>query len=505
MMMIHNTTAKPKIAKLEYSHNPIGILLSAVLLIMALGFDTTHARGVPNDFSAVVERVYPAVGNVLVTVRGKNDRANLDQFLEQIPEEYREQFRKRYAPDGDDDKPRFGLAHGSAFLISADGYMVTNNHVVKEAEKIVITLNNDDTQYTAKIIGKDAGTDLALLKIERKKPFPYVNFGDSDAMKMGNWVIAVGNPMGFGGTVTAGIISANGRYLGNGPYDNYIQTDTAINRGNSGGPLFNMDGDVIGVNTLIISSTGQSSGLGFAVPSKQVKQVIDQLKQYGTTRRGWLGVSIQHVSDALAEALGLQKTYGALVEGLHPKGPSLKAGIKTGDVIIKFNGTEVPNNTAFPRMVANTAVGTTVPVVVWRDGKEITVKVTLGELEKANLNITHNGDNTVNDNTESAPQKTNDLGLSLAPYSKELATQYKLPTKGIKGIIITGVAKGSVADKTGLNEGLTISHVNTTPINSVADFDKAIAKVKKLKRKSVGLRIGNGKNNRFIVLKFASD
>ena len=499
--MNHKRTYTSKAVALQQSQNNfLAILVMMVTVLAMLVVNTAHARGVPDDFSGVVEKVYPAVGNVLVTVRGDNNSSDIEKFLEQLPKEYRDQYRKRLAPDGDD-KPRFGMAQGSAFLISADGYMVTNNHVVKSAEKIVVTLNGSDKQYTAKIIGTDSKTDLALLKIERNKPFPYVKFGDSDAMKMGNWVIAVGNPMGFGGTVTAGIISADGRYLGNGPYDNYIQTDTAINRGNSGGPLFNMDGDVIGVNTLIISSTGQSSGLGFAVPSKQVKQVINQLKQYGTTRRGWLGVSIQHVSDAIAETLGMKKTYGALVQGLHPKGPSLKAGIKMGDVIIKFDGKEVPSNTALPRMVANTAVNKTVPVVVWRDGKEVTVKITLGELEKADIDVAHNG--SVTEQSEKAtPQKTNDFGLSLAPYNRELAAQYDLPKTGIKGLVITGVDKTGIAGKAGLSEGLIISHVNKTPVATPDDFDKAIKTAKKLKRKSVLLRIGDGTRSRYMVLKW---
>ena len=499
--MTRKTTPKSKTATLHSSKHPLLFMLVTVMALMgAMVLNNAQARGVPNDFSEVVERVYPAVGNVLVTVRGKSNSGDVEKFLEQLPKEYREEFRKRLTPEGDD-SPRFGLAHGSAFLISADGYMVTNNHVVRDAEKVVVTLNGSDEKYTAKIIGTDSKTDLALLKIERKTPFPYVNFGDSDAMKMGNWVIAVGNPMGFGGTVTAGIISADGRYLGNGPYDNYIQTDTAINRGNSGGPLFNMDGDVIGVNTLIVSATGQSSGLGFAVPSKQVKQVIDQLKQYGTTRRGWLGVSIQHVTDAIAETLGMKKTYGALVQGLHPEGPSLKAGMKIGDVIIKFNGVEVPSNTALPRMVANTAVGKTVPVVVWRDGKQVTVKITLGELEKANIDVAHDGSIDKKDEQKPATPKTNALGLSLSPYSKNLAQQYELPSSG-KGLIITGVDKDGIAGKQGLSEGLIISHVNKTAVATVADFDKAIANAKKLKRKSVLLRIGDGNRSRYIVLKW---
>ena len=477
----------------------IGFMTIMVTFAM-VSTNIANARGVPDDFSDVVEDVYPAVGNVLVTVKGRAGGNGLERFIDQLPEQFQKEYRDRLGQG--EKNPQMGLAHGSAFVISKDGYMVTNNHVVKDAHKIVVTLNGDDEKYTAKVIGKDSRTDLALLKIERKEPFKYVKFGDSDAMKMGNWVVAVGNPHGFGGTVTAGIISAHSRYLGNGPYDNYIQTDAAINQGNSGGPLFNMDGDVIGVNTLIVSATGQSSGLGFAVPSKQVKQVIDQLKKYGTTRRGWLGVSIQHVSDDIAETLGMKKAYGALVEGLHPQGPSLKGGIKMGDVIIKFDGKKVISNTHLPRMVANTAVNKKVKVIVWRDGKEVTLTIKLGELEKANIEVAHNG-GLEKGQKNSENSKKNELGLSLSNYSTKLAGQYNLPKTNVSGVIVTGVDTNSIAGKQGITAGLVISHVNKTVIKTVADFNNAIAMVKKLKRKSVLLRIGNGKQSRYIVLKLS--
>lgn len=475
-----------------------------MIIFMTFGMTGAYARGVPDDFSSVVEKVYGAVGKVIVSVKStdENRSAELDEFLKSLPEEFREKFKERYMPDGKNKNTEMPsvLSQGSAFLISDDGYMVTNNHVIKGATDIKISLNKSDKIYTAKVIGTDSKTDIALIKIESDEKLPYVKIGDSDKMKLGNWVIAVGNPLGFAGTVTAGIISADSRYL-NGPYDNYIQTDAAINRGNSGGPLFNMNGEVIGVNTLIVSTTGQSSGLGFAIPSKQMQKVVEQLKKYGTTRRGWLGVSIQGVSKDIADSLGLEKPRGSLVEGLHPDGPSLKAGIKIGDIILTFDGKAVVTSKDLPRMVANTPVGSEVNVVVWRDGKEVTIRLTLGELEKADLTQSHNG-RIVTKKPKDETQSKHVLGLGLSDYSTSLAEKYSLPTSGVQGVIVTSVDADGPAVKQGIREGMVISHVNKTAVRSTAEFFDALTTVKKMGRGSVLLRVGNGLQSRYVVVRF---
>lgn len=482
----------------------MAITIATVMATANWGITTAQARGVPNGFSDVVDRVYGAVGNVIVSVKSNDQsrQGELDKFLESMPEEFREKFKDRFMPNGQEkngDLPSL-LSQGSAFLISDDGYMVTNNHVIKGATEIKISLNNDDTVYKATVIGTDSKTDIALIKIKSNKKLPYVKIGNSDQMKLGDWVIAVGNPLGFGGTVTAGIISSDSRYLGSGPYDNYIQTDAAINRGNSGGPLFNMNGEVIGVNTLIVSTTGQYSGLGFAIPSKQMQQVVEQLKQYGTTRRGWLGVSIQYVSKAIADGLGLDKPRGALIEGLHPEGPSLKSGIKIGDIILKFNGKTVATSKDLPRMVANTSVGKTVPVELWRDGKIVTVKIKLGELEKADLTQSHNG--KITEETKKSKTKGETiLGLELSEYTEKLAKKYNLPEQG-QGVIVTGITPNSPAQKSGITPGMIITHINKTPITTIPEFKKTLQSVKKMGRGSALLRAGTGTQSRYVVVRF---
>lgn len=490
------------------------VIASIFMSITVLSFvsGVAYARGVPNDFSDIVDQVYGAVGNVTVLVRADDakDDGRLEKFLESLPEEFRKEFRDRFnerlAPDGEDsenksdDSPLVPFSQGSAFLISEDGYMVTNNHVIKGATEIKVSLNNSDEEYTAELVGTDAKTDIALIKLQSDKKFPYVILGDSDKMKLGNWVIAVGNPMGFGGTVTAGIVSADSRYLGAGPYDNYIQTDVAINRGNSGGPLFNLNGEVIGVNTIIVSPSGASSGLGFAIPSKQVKLVVAQLKEYGTTRRGWLGVSIQNVDQNIADNLGLGKPRGALVEGLHPDGPSLEAGIKTGDIILKFNGEYVASSRDLPRMVANTAVDSKVDVVVWRDGKEVTVTLTLGELEKADLTQAHNS-GLSNKKQQDTGKNIKALGLGLSEYSERLAEKHDLPTSGVQGVIVTSVDPKGPAAKQGIAVGMVISHVQTTAVASVADFEKILATSRKKQKSTIMLRVGNGTQFRFVTVR----
>src|SRR6185436_18612084 len=380
--------------------NPVGraglAILTAAAISWAAFSSPAAARG-PEGIADVAEQVIDAVVNVS-TKQSVDLRSG--GAMPQLPpgspfEEFFEEFFKnrrgqqgqpgQNGQNGQNNQaptPRRVNSLGSGFIVDAAGLVVTNNHVIADADEVNVILN-DGTTLKAEVVGRDQRTDLALLRVKPTKPLKAVKFGDSDKLRLGEWVIAIGNPFSLGGTVTAGIVSARNRDIQSGPYDNYIQTDAAINRGNSGGPLFNLDGEVIGVNTAIISPSGGSIGIGFAVPSKTVMPVIDQLKQFGETRRGWLGVRIQQVTDEIADSLGIKPARGALVAVVDDKGPAKPAGIEPGDVVIKFDGKEIKEMKDLPRVVADTAVGKAVPVVVVRKGKEEKKTVRLGRLDDA--------------------------------------------------------------------------------------------------------------------------
>ena len=333
---------------------------------------------------------------------------------------------------------------GSGFIISKDGFIVTNNHVVEEAEIVKITLSNDEV-YEAEIIGLDPRMDLALLKIDLDKDLPFVSFGKSENSKVGEWVVAIGNPFGLGGTVTAGIISALGRNIGSGPYDQFIQTDAPINKGNSGGPLFNMKGEVIGVNTMIYSQTGGSVGIGFSIPSSLVKPVIDQLKEYGETRRGWLGVMIQNVNEELAKDMDLDEAKGALVQQVVKDGPADKGGIKEGDVIIGYNKEDINDMRDLTTKVANTDIGKRIKIRLIRFGKEIELKVKIGRLE--------GNENKVNEEIIDDVEKI--LGLGLGDLSENIRRENQIPPS-IKGVAVITVDEDSEAFSKKIAKGSVI-------------------------------------------------
>src|SRR5690349_9803793 len=353
----------------------------------ALTAPQAFARG-PDNIADVAEKVIDAVVNISTsqTVEAKaggEGRGAVPQLPPGSPfEEFFDDFFKnrRGGKGGGDLQPHKTNSLGSGFIIDTSGIVVTNNHVIADADEINVIMN-DGTKIKAEIVGIDKKTDLAVLKFKPPKPLVAVKFGDSDKLRLGDWVVAIGNPFSLGGTVTAGIVSAKNRDISSGPYDSYIQTDAAINRGNSGGPLFNLEGEVIGVNTLIISPSGGSIGLGFAVPSKTVAGVVDQLRQFGELRRGWLGVRIQPVTDEIADSLSIKPARGALIAGVDDKGPAKPAGIEPGDVVVKFDGKDIKEPKDLSRIVADTAVGKEVDVVVIRKGKEESRKVTLGRLQ----------------------------------------------------------------------------------------------------------------------------
>ncbi len=410
-------------------------------------------------------------------------------------QDFFDEFFKNQGKNGG--PPRRIQSLGSGFVIDATGYIVTNNHVIDGADEITANFN-DGSKLKAKLIGRDKKTDLALLKVEPPKPLKAVKFGDSDKARVGDWVMAIGNPFGLGGSVSVGIVSARNRDINAGPYDNFIQTDAAINKGNSGGPLFDMYGDVIGINTAIVSPSGGSIGIGFSVPSKTASAVVEQLRQFGETRRGWLGVRIQGVSDDIAESLGLKEPKGALVAGLTDKGPADKAGIQAGDVIVKFDGREVPNVRELPRMVADTPISKTVPVTVLRKGKEITLDVQLGRLEEGEklASVEKSGTDKA---AASAVSKV--AGLTLAPLDDTLRTRFKIRDSVTKGLVVTEVDPASAAAEKRIQAGDVVLEVGQEEVKTKDDIVKRFDAAKKDGRKRALLLIANAEGEmRFVTL-----
>jgi serine protease Do len=466
------------------------------------------ARG-PDGIADVAEKVIDAVVNISTsqTVEAKNGpsgdgRGAMPQLPPGSPfEEFFDDFFKnrRGGPGGSkggDMQPHKTNSLGSGFIIDTSGIVVTNNHVIADADEINVIMN-DGTKIKAELVGVDKKTDLAVLKFKPPKPLIAVKFGDSDKLRLGEWVIAIGNPFSLGGTVTAGIVSARNRDIASGPYDNYIQTDAAINRGNSGGPLFNLDGEVIGVNTLIISPTGGSIGIGFAVPSKTVASVVDQLRQFGELRRGWLGVRIQQVTDEIAESLNIKPARGALIAGVDDKGPAKPAGIEPGDVVVKFDGKDVKEPKDLSRVVADTAVGKEVDVVVIRKGQEETKKVTLGRLEDGEKAV--QASNKTPEPVEK-PVTQKALGLDLATLSKDLRSRYKIKDT-VKGVVITNVDGASDAAEKRLSAGEVIVEVAQEAVSNAADVKKRIDQLKKDGKKSILLLVSNAEGElRFVAL-----
>ncbi|WP_375408654.1 Do family serine endopeptidase [uncultured Methylobacterium sp.] len=386
---------------------------------------------------------------------------------------------------------------GSGFIIDASGIVVTNNHVIGDANDIQVILHNG-TKLKAEIIGKDPKLDLAVLRVkpEADKPLRAVPLGDSDKMRPGDWVIAIGNPFGLGGSVSAGIVSARGRNIESGPYDNYLQTDAAINKGNSGGPLFNMNGEVIGINTAILSPTGGSVGIGFAVPTGTAGPVIQQLRDFGEVRRGWLGVRIQNVDDVTADALGLKGgAKGALIAGIDEKGPAKSSGLEVGDVITRFNGTVVQSSGDLPRIVAATPVGKTVEVIVVRKGQEATKSVTLGRLED---NEKPQLANVRQPEAESVTRQA--LGLSLSGITDELRRRYSIKDT-LKGVVVTKVDPNSTASDKQIKPGEVIVEVGQEAVSNPADVTKRVDQIKKEGRKSVLLLVASATGDvRFVAI-----
>ena len=483
----------------------LGVCALALLLAPAIA----QTRG-PASVAPIAEKLLDAVVNISTNQNLKGaEGAPLPKVPKGAPfEEFFEDFfnRKGGRPPAD----RKVTAQGSGFVVDGkEGLIVTNNHVIDGADEIIINFSDGSKLKVEKVIGKDTKTDLALLKVTPKRPLAQVPFGSSARLKVGDWVMAIGNPFGLGGSVSVGIISAKQRDINTGPYDDYLQTDAAINKGNSGGPLFNMDGEVIGVNTAIISPTGYSIGIGFAVPSDAVVVVIDQLRLYGETRRGWLGVNIQSITDDLAEAYGVKENTGALVSSVAQNGPAAKAGIQEGDVILRFDGKDVNSMRGLPRIVAQTQIGKEVDVEIVRKGQRKTIRVAVGRLAedvkpapKAGVRVTPKSKSKgkEKDSGAKAPAGRSLIGLVLAPLTDELRTKHGL-NRDLKGVIVLEVDPASPAAERNVKPGDVIVEVAQEAVVSIEDVVKGIEKVRTTGRNAVLLRLEDAKGDmRFVAV-----
>ncbi|MBB5754997.1 DegQ family serine endoprotease [Prosthecomicrobium pneumaticum] len=474
---------------------------AGVLVLAAPIAPPALARG-PDSVADLAEGLIDSVVNISTsqTVAGSRG-VPLPEVPDGSPfQEFFDDFfnRQQQQPDS---TPRKVQSLGSGFVIDASGIIITNNHVIEGADEITANFN-DGTKLKATVLGHDSKTDLAVLKVEPAKPLKALKFGDSEKLRVGDWVMAIGNPFGLGGTVTVGIVSARNRDINSGPYDNFIQTDAAINRGNSGGPLFNMDGEVIGINTAIISPSGGSIGIGFAVPSSSAINVVAQLREFGETRRGWLGVRIQQVTDEIAESLGLGQARGALVAGVTEDGPAAAAGIQPGDVIVSFAGRPVVQMRDLPRLVADAEIGKAVEVVVVRKGAEVTLKTTPGRLEENDEAAA-----AASSTPPAEPAKPADLkvlGMTLVDMTPALRTQYGI-AQAVNGVVVTAVEPGSSAADNGIEAGNVIVEVAQETVGTLEDVQKPIEARQKEGGKLVPVLVANKDGDfRYVALRLGN-
>ncbi|QBY02790.1 Do family serine endopeptidase [Rhodophyticola sp. CCM32] len=472
------------------------MILSMALLAVFYSLAPAHAQAArPATFADLVDQVGDSVVNITTSSVVPGRTGPQPMVPEGSPlEDFFNDFMDR---DNQGERaPRRSQALGSGFVISEDGYIVTNNHVIEGADEIQIEFRTG-LELPAEVIGTDPNTDIAVLKVGPEEPLQFVPFGDSDVMRVGDWVMAMGNPLGQGFSVSVGIVSARERAL-SGSYDDFIQTDAAINRGNSGGPLFNLDGEVIGVNTAILSPNGGSIGIGFAMSSTVVTRVVNQLQEFGETRRGWLGVRIQDVTDDIAEGLGLEDPHGALVTDV-PEGPAMDAGVEVGDVILSFDGIEVEDTRELVRNVGNAPVGETVRMLVFRDGATQTLRVTLGRRETAE------GTETLTPGqTPELPSSGEVMGMTLVPLTDELREE--LNAENVQGgLVIEAVDPASDAAIKGLIPGDVITEVGQQPVSAVDDFETRVSEAEDAGQKSILLLIRRDGNPRFVALGLGND
>ncbi len=478
------------------------ILVALVSLVVGLGIsgsldwlvpsravnlmgEAGNADSRPNqlpDFVVLAKKLKPLVVNISTTQvsEGRGSHEFSSPFGDEDPfNDFWRRFFGGPAPRGQQRQRSLG----SGFIIDGDGSILTNNHVVENAQKIVVKLAADDQEFEAKVIGRDTKTDIAVIKINAKTNLPAATLGDSDRLEVGEWVVAIGNPFGLDSTVTSGIVSAKGRHIGQGPYDNFIQTDASINPGNSGGPLINLRGEVIGINTAIFSRTGGNMGIGFAIPINLVKEVLPQLRGKGKVTRGFLGVLIQKVTPEIAESLGMDKGNGALVANVTKDGPADKAGVKVGDVIIEFDGKEVKDSSDLPIIVARTSVDRRARMKVLRDKKEITLTVSVGELKDEEV-------------VASVPEK-GELGLTVQRLTPQMAESLGLDKS--EGVVVSAVEPGSTAEEAGIRRGDVIVEVDRKPVRNLDEYKKAVAAIRK--GRGILFLVRRGDSTLFLALK----
>ena len=475
-----------------------GFSMALVAGSMLAGSTMANAAPAPESFSGLAKKVTSAVVNIASTHEAKGSENQMPELPFDFPEgspfeKYFRQFGERGRQAG----PRMATGLGSGFIIDQSGYVVTNNHVVDGAKEVTVKLD-DDSVYPAKVVGVDPLTDVALLKIDAKRSLPAVQFGDSDKAEVGDWVMAVGNPFGLGGTVTAGIVSARDRIINAGPYDDFLQIDASINQGNSGGPLFSTDGAVIGVNTAIYSPNGGNIGIGFAVPSNIVKSVVAQLKESGRVERGWLGVQIQKLTPEIASAVGLKEAQGAMVVDVTPDSPAAKAGMKQGDIVVNFAGQKIVGPRDLGRVVAQEPSGSKTKLTIWRDGNEKVLAVVTGT-QPAQPRM---ADNQPTGEQQGAYRAT-DLNADLAPLSSERRAELGIGDD-IKGVLVLDVKEGSVFEQ-GLRAGDIIQQVGQTPVTSPKQVDDLVQKAKAGPEKSVLMLVNRQGHDLFLGLKLGID
>ena len=478
------------------------VLAVAVMTLVLCGGTAAQAR-MPDGFAELAEKLTPAVVNIATMhkapLQGRDDTTGRSPPLEDFFHEF---FGERdgkggQGEEGDNVGPqppsRQVQSLGSGFIIDAAGFIVTNNHVIADADRITVTLP-DDTNLAAEVVGRDPVTDLALLKVSAKQPLPTVGWGDSNKTRVGDWVLAIGDPFGLGGTVTAGILSARAREINAGPYDDFLQTDASINRGNSGGPMFNMAGEVIGINTAIYSPSGGSIGIGFAIPANLARPIIEQLRAGGKVERGWLGLRIQPVTPDIAESVGLDKAKGALVTDVDPDGPAAAAKLQPGDVVLSFDGKPVERSRQLPRLVAGTQAGKEVPLTLWRDGKEAAVKVKVATLDPQKLVAARLPQ------AESEPEPAvTALGLSLARITPQLRQRYHLDDAA-NGVLVVAVAEDAPAAGQGVAPGDIVAMVGRDTVATPEEVVDKITAARQAQRRSVLLRLERKGAGRYVAV-----
>lgn len=471
-----------------------GALFVSLVLTASLPAVSTARQG-PDSLADLAEGLLDAVVNISTSQTVDSSRSIP---MPEVPEgsPFKDFFDEFFDKQRRGERPRKVQSLGSGFVIDSAGIIITNNHVIADADEITANFS-DGSKLEADVIGRDTKTDIAVLRVKTNKHLKAVKLGNSDVLRVGDWVMAIGNPFGLGGSVSVGIVSARNRNINAGPYDNFIQTDAAINRGNSGGPLFNLDGEVVGINTAIFSPTGGSIGIGFAVPSSTAAPVIEQLIKFGETRRGWLGVRIQEVTDEIAESLGMDTARGALIAGINQDGPAAGTGLEAGDVVVGFDGKPIGEMRDLPRIVADTAPDKDVDVVVVRNGKEMTFKVKIGRLEE----VEKTAEVAPEDKAGDVAKPANVLGMELSPLTDELRKQYKIDEK-VEGVIVTAVEQDGAAAERGIAPGAVIVEVAQEQVRAPADIVTRVENLKQQDRRSVLLLLSDaGGELRFVAVR----